>query len=306
MKRCYLSLVLIVCALGCGGEGVLPETVTPRSPAQADNGAAAAASTAGEMGEPDMLGGASRDGVDSNSEFGAAMSKLKEAEEAFLDYRHDDALKAVEASLKTDGITRRGLQLKARILSAQARGFIHSEPKRAVALYEQSIAAYQQSEDQFGEVEWFVQEQWGTACYDLACSLALAEDPEQAFIVLKEAYQRGFNNIHHYERDPDLQSVRALPEYAPFREEKFEEARQRIRTGFAEFRPIDVSFEATTLDGEEFATEALKGKILIIDCWATWCPPCREMLPVLVEMHQKYHDQGLEIVGVNFERGEED
>lgn len=45
----------------------------------------------------------------------------------------------------------------------------------------------------------------------------------------------------------------------------------------------------------------LKGKIVIIDFWATWCPPCRKGIPDFVELKEEYKDKGLEIVGISLD-----
>ena len=52
--------------------------------------------------------------------------------------------------------------------------------------------------------------------------------------------------------------------------------------------------------------ESNKGKVVILDLWATWCPPCKKEIPGFINLYKKYKDKGLEIVGVAFdENGQE-
>ncbi len=63
------------------------------------------------------------------------------------------------------------------------------------------------------------------------------------------------------------------------------------------------AFILTTRDGKKFDLLEQKGKVVIISYWATWCPPCREELPVLEALWRTYHSQGLEIVAVSVDNG---
>ena len=60
-------------------------------------------------------------------------------------------------------------------------------------------------------------------------------------------------------------------------------------------------FTLSQLENGEFILSSLKGKVIILDFWATRCPPCRKEIPGFVELYKKYKDKGLEIVGVCLE-----
>lgn len=66
------------------------------------------------------------------------------------------------------------------------------------------------------------------------------------------------------------------------------------------------AYEATTLDGAKTSLGALRGKVVLLNVWATWCVPCREEVPYLESLYQKEAGRGLEIVGVSVDaRGSE-
>jgi thiol-disulfide isomerase/thioredoxin len=58
------------------------------------------------------------------------------------------------------------------------------------------------------------------------------------------------------------------------------------------------SFTFHDLDGRAISSESLRGKVTIVNFWATWCPPCRAEIPDLIALQNKYHDQ-LQIIGVS-------
>ena len=56
------------------------------------------------------------------------------------------------------------------------------------------------------------------------------------------------------------------------------------------------------MDEEELALSDLSGKVVILDFWATWCPPCRMSIPSFNHLYEKYKGKGLEIVGISLDR----
>jgi peroxiredoxin len=57
------------------------------------------------------------------------------------------------------------------------------------------------------------------------------------------------------------------------------------------------------VNGADVTSEQFKGKVVVIDFWATWCPPCREEIPGYVALAQKYGQDGLVIIGISLDQG---
>lgn len=59
------------------------------------------------------------------------------------------------------------------------------------------------------------------------------------------------------------------------------------------------TYQLADLDGDPITLAELRGKVVWINFWASWCPPCQQETPILRELDERYGDQGLEIVGVS-------
>ncbi len=58
-------------------------------------------------------------------------------------------------------------------------------------------------------------------------------------------------------------------------------------------------FTLERLDGGSVRLWELRGKVVLLNFWATWCEPCRREMPLLAEIYRMYHPQGVEVLGVN-------
>ena len=67
-------------------------------------------------------------------------------------------------------------------------------------------------------------------------------------------------------------------------------------------KPLDLKFKA--LDGTEVDLGKLRGKVVLVDFWATWCGPCMAEMPAVVSTFQKLHGKGFEIVGISLDEDE--
>jgi thiol-disulfide isomerase/thioredoxin len=82
------------------------------------------------------------------------------------------------------------------------------------------------------------------------------------------------------------------------RVQSFGAERSRVLKAMAQ--PLELKF--TALDGREVDTTKMRGKVILVDYWATWCVPCIQSMPHLKELYAKYHDRGLEIINISVDR----
>lgn len=235
----------------------------------------------------------------------------------------DPAIEKIEKFTKDNPKDRPGMFFLAMLTQQKASQMIENR-KASIPVFLKSAAAARKLRDMSKGQDLPPQMAniVASALYNGACSLALDEKPKEALAMLDESIDAGFAELNTIESDKEIDSLRKMPEFAAImkkakskgaeaeakakaaEEEAAKKAVAEVPTLFKEFKPFDFKFTLPDLMDKKVSLADYKGKVVIVDIWGTWCPPCKKEIPHFIDLHKEYKDKGLEIVGINYEDGE--
>lgn len=217
----------------------------------------------------------------------------------------EEQVKILDAALQKDPKNRKALTMGMVITQSEGQAIMQRDRQACLPKFDLSAGYAKRLLDAHSDFDPQVTSVLRMALYNGACARALADKKEESLAFLRDAIEVGFNQ-GIIETDSDLDSIRGTPEFAKLMEKFRENQTSGILTEMASFKSFPFDFKITDVDGKTVSKADLKGKVSIVDFWGTWCPPCRDEIPHFVELLDQYRDQGLAIVGLNYENGDTD
>jgi peroxiredoxin len=114
---------------------------------------------------------------------------------------------------------------------------------------------------------------------------------------------QGVELIKQLQRDfPDTKPARNADNILASIEQQ--QAAKKLKAGLAEGTKFP-DFDAKDTAGKALAIANYKGKVVLLDFWATWCTPCVHELPNVIKTYEAYHKQGFEVIGISLDKDQE-
>ncbi len=137
---------------------------------------------------------------------------------------------------------------------------------------------------------------------------ALDANEAQVYQSLDQAFELGFDRFDRFDEADAFKSLRQEETFQKYlvRQKGLmgERMQARLRKQIESFQSFDFDFQLTAVDGKKLAKSDYHGKVLVVDVWGTWCPPCRKEIPNFIALQNEFAAKGVQVVGLNVENEE--
>lgn len=129
-------------------------------------------------------------------------------------------------------------------------------------------------------------------CLDIVSICLKMKNLDKAFEWLNKAVSRGLLSYTELYEDERFSLL--------IKDKRFDTIVETIKSNIGIGKPAK-DFTVDLLSGETFTLSKQKGKVVLIDFWATWCPPCVKGIPHLKEFYEEYKSKGFEVLGISLD-----
>jgi thiol-disulfide isomerase/thioredoxin len=137
-----------------------------------------------------------------------------------------------------------------------------------------------------------------------ARAYAVRGEQQAAFQSMRDSFELGFNDFEALKEDPMLGKldqelfVKTVDEHLKKYEDK---TAQWASKAVAEFGQQRFDFDVEDIDSGQIAKSDFRGSVVVVDLWATWCPPCREGIPHFIDLADHFEDSAVKVVGISMD-----
>ena len=145
--------------------------------------------------------------------------------------------------------------------------------------------------------------------YNAASVYLIRGNTEEATERLQKAIESGFK-VADLQRDTRMAKLLETDGFDAMLAKWVATAEEKVRAhameDLANGKTFPFEFDLKDINGEPVSVQQHNGKVMIVDVWGTWCGPCMAELPSFIKLQEQYGPKGLQIIGLNYERGQDE